>query len=371
MMGGNRLVGKFLDTALIYLFLVFVLAFGVYGLYKDRVDYSMALPFSIAKYKQPDLPQGGYPWAIRSIDTQVISKHWKDVSQAAVAEQVRMIKNMGVNYVAVGTPYDRLDDLKLWVDEIHGAGLNVWFRCHWAEWEGDEGMPATMSPQEYLARTRQFIISNPDLFKERDSFTAAVEPEQVGVGLGKRFLTWDSYRNFLLSEISVSSEAFDEIGLGGKIYTNWLSTNGWITENQLDTSLVGQIGLVVVDHFVGQSETIGSFDDPDALVRETLSDLDRYYAKFRKPILLGEWGYQIFQNVPDELQAEVVRKMFEELSKRSYFLGVNYWVHMGNPAAIISDEYGANLKYREAAGVIKSYFDPLNPELEEVPPIVE
>lgn len=311
-------------------------------------------------YQQPQLPYGKSPWVVRSIDTQVISKHWPDVNKEFVHEQVSMLKELGVNYVAIGTPYDRVDDLKLWADEIHNQGMNVWFRSHWAEWEGDDGRPATMLPSEYLEKTKKLIIDNPDLFMSGDSFTVCVEAEQVGVGLGKRFLTWDDYRSFLTDEINIASEAFHEIGMEGKIYTNWLSMNGWVAENQLTKELTEKMGVIVVDHFVEQSETIGKFNNSDNIVDQTVKDLDDLYQRWGVPILLGEWGYQIHQPVNETLQAEVIDKMFRRLRYKRYLVGVNYWVHMGNTAAIISDELGTNLKFREGAFVIKSYYSPFS-----------
>jgi len=310
-------------------------------------------------YVQPYLPYGNYPWTVRSIDTQVISKHWPDVTRESVHEQVALLKALGVNYIAVATPYDRLDDLKIWAEEIHAAGLHVWFRPHWAEWEGDEGLPAIMSPEEYLQRTSQFIKANPELFVAGDAFTVAVEAEQVGVGLGKRFLTWDDYRNFLLAQISTANKAFGDIDLQGEVHTNWISVNGWVVEHQFTQKLVDRLDLIVVDHFVGQSQTIGSLNDPDEIVQKTIRDLDNYYKQWKVPILLGEWGYQIYQDVPDDVQAEVIDKLFTELKTKDYLVGVNYWTHLGNTASIIGDEYGANLQYRKAAEVIRSYYDPL------------
>jgi hypothetical protein len=248
--------------------------------------------------------------------------------------------------------------MRLWADEIHAAGLNVWFRSHWAEWEGDEGMPSILSKDDYLTRTREFILTNPDLFAPGDAFTVAVEAEQVGIGLGKRFLNWKEYKEFLLLEIHVANQAFTEIGLQGKVHTNWLSMNGWILDNQMDQELADQIGLIVVDHYVHQSQTIGTLEDKTLMVNTTSADLDRWWNKWEKPILLGEWGYHIFQEVSDERQAEVVESMFSMLLTKPYLVGINYWVHMGNPAAIIKDEYGSNLTFRQSAAVVSSFFDP-------------
>lgn len=317
----------------------------------------------VGDFVQPPLEAGKFPWAVRSIDTQVVSKHWPNVSRAAIQEQVGLVADLGVNYIAIGTPYDRVEEMRMWAQEIHKRGLNVWFRSHWAEWEGDDGKPATLSPDDYLYRTDQFIRNNPDLFVSGDSFTVAVEPEQVGVGLGKRFLTWDQYRSFLLSEITVANDAFNAIGLKGKVYTNWLSVNGWVVQNQFTQELVDRIGLLVIDHYVGQNKTIGDYSDALVVAQLTVNDLDAFYAQWNVPILLGEWGYQIFQDVPDSVQESVTRELLSKLSTRKYLVGMNYWVHMGNTASIIGDQYGSNLHYRPAAMILKSFYDPLGSKL--------
>ena len=67
---------------------------------------------------------------------------------AITKEQVALIADLGVNYIAVGTPYERVEEIRMWSEEIHMRGLNVWFRSHWDEWEGDDGRPATMTPAE-------------------------------------------------------------------------------------------------------------------------------------------------------------------------------------------------------------------------------
>lgn len=343
------------ETIYTYVLVTIILLFSFLD-FANNTRNKLILASAKIDYTQPILVEGRYPWTVRSIDTQIISKHWPKVSKVAVEEQVGMIADLGVNYIAIGTPYDREDEMKLWADAIHARGLNVWFRSHWLSWEGDEGVPADMTPQQYLDFTYKFIIRNPDIFREGDAFTVAVEAEQVGVGLGRKFLTWDEYRQFLRSEISVASKAFEEIGLGGKVHTNWLSMNGWVVENQLTPQLADEIGLIVVDHFVNQSKTFGYVDTANEIVSKTIADLDSYYTKYRVPILLGEWGYQIFQEVSEEVQAEVVSEMFKRLKNKPYLIGVNYWTHMGNTSALIDDEYGTNLSYRKAAFTVKSYY---------------
>lgn len=348
---------NFIRSILILIILTGVILGAIYQLNKSKPGFTL-IPTE-DEYAQPALPvsKDGY-WQIRSIDTQVISKNWENVSRESIIDQVKLIRELGVNYVAVATSYDQVDELRMWVEEIHKAGLHVWFRSHWLEWEGDNGRPATMTPDEYLSKTSDFIRINRDLFKPGDSFTMAVEPEQVGVGLGNRFLNWDDYRNFLLLQISLSNKAFKDIGLKQQIYTNWLSVNGWVVENEFSKDLVKKMGLITVDHFVYQTKTVGDYSDGDAVVEHTLADLDRFHKKWNVPVFLGEWGYQIFQQVPEDIQARVIENMFLGLRQKNYLVGINYWVHMGHNSKIINDIYGSQLTYRKAASVISDFFGP-------------
>jgi hypothetical protein len=357
---------NFTRSVFIFIVLAGVIAGSIYQLYKSKP--TVTVTEAKEDYSQPSFPKApSGTWSIRSIDTQVISKHWQDVTPKSIEQQVSMLKELGVNYIAIGTPYDRPEEIRMWADEIHKQGLNVWFRSHWLEWEGDDGRPATMSSDEYLRKTAAFIRANPELFKEGDSFTIAVEPEQVGVGLGKRFLDWDAYRRFVLLQVTTANHAFKDIGMENKIHTNWISVNGWIVDNQFDKNLVEKLGLITVDHFVGQSQTRGDLSDGDDTIKLTEEDLDRFHNKWEVPILLGEWGYQIYQETPEDLQADVVNNMLTELQNKDYLVGLNYWVHMGHNSKIINDEFGDDLSFRQAAGVLQSHFDPESDKLKVSP----
>lgn len=341
---------KHFKDAGIYLILLATLAFLIRDLSVDKLGSDKH-----AQFIEPEL-RVGMPWAVKSIDTQIVSKHWPHVPKEAIREQVAMLKALDTNFIAVGTPYDRVDELKAWADAIHNEGLNVWFRSHWAAWEGDDGKPRTLAPDDYLIQTEKFVRQNPDLFRPGDAFTAAVEPEQVGIGLGYRFLSWNQYRQFILDQVAVSNRAFHAIGLEGKIYTNWISVNGWVVENEFTPELVKKLGLITVDHFGPQSQNMGEYDSPAYIAETVGSDLDRMHKKFNVPFLLGEWGYQIHQDVSDSLQAETVQKTLDTLSNKNYIVGINYWSHMGHHSRIIDDKQGSDLKYRQAANVLKAMF---------------
>ncbi|MDQ3098505.1 MAG: hypothetical protein M3Q44_02055 [bacterium] len=319
----------------------------------QRVNKYSASRLNLA---QPEIQSDQYHFKIRSVDTQVVSKHWKNVSGEMVREQVSAIKSLGVNYVAIGTPYDEVGDMRLWVNEIHAQGLHVWFRSHWLEWEGDNGRPASMSPDRYLEKTATFIEQNRELFHEGDAFTVAVEAEQAGVGPGKRFLNWEEYKNFLLLEVTVANNSFNKIGMDRKIHTNWLSMNGWVAQNVITPDLAKQLGLITVDHFSPQSDTIGTFDSATTIANAMSKDLDAMSLRLQVPIFLGEWGYQINQETSEEHQKAVTEAVLSKLVVKPYLIGMNYWVHMGHYSRLFNDDGGKITKERTVAGVVRYFF---------------
>jgi len=297
---------------------------------------------------------------VRSIDTQIVSKHWDGMDRASIAAQVRLIKDLNANYVAISTPYDRPATLTMWTEEIHKAGLNVWFRSHWLEWEGDEGHESTMTEEEYLARTKEFIIAHPAIFRENDAFTVCVEPEQIFVAKRANFFDVNRYNQFVSDQIDVANEAFTNIGLGGKIHTNWVSMNGWVVLNGLKRDTVKKLGVITVDHYPDQDGPYSSAE----LAKSLRDDLDLMYNKWRKPIILGEWGYNIKREVPEDEQRLVVKESLDYLTSAPYLLGINYWAHIGNTSRIIDDTAGKNYELRPAAYVLKDYFSDAAKKLE-------
>jgi hypothetical protein len=307
-------------------------------------------PHSQATYTQPPLNNQGLQ--IRSIDTQIVTKHWGDVPVENIQTQVSMLKELNPNFISISVPYDHPERIKLWADEIHRAGLNVWFRSHWLNWEGEENRPRDLTPEQYIKKTQQFIIKNNSIFQEGDAFTMAVEPEQVGVQEGSRISSWDEYNQFIVDQIDGSNDAFTQIGLKGKIHTNWMSMNGWVVDKGLKPETVKKMGLITVDHYPTQDVALA----PEVFADNLANDLEKFFQKWKVPIILGEWGYHIKVDVSDEEQEKVISAALSRLKDKSFLIGFNYWAHMGNSARLINDQSGTSLQYRPAANALKQYF---------------
>jgi len=288
---------------------------------------------------------------IRSIDTQIVSKHWKGTGRYSIRRQVSMIKNLGATYVAISTPYNRPEEIRLWSDEIHRAGLRVWYRSHWLEWEGDEGYIANLSQADYLTKTSQFIITNKDIFKEGDAFTVCVEPEQMYTARSKK-MDWEELNKFIVDQADVADEAFAKIGHKDEIYTNWISVNGYIGLSGLTERTVKRLGLITLDHYPKADQGLLRTEMADRWLQE----IDRVHEKWQVPILLGEFGYNVEKEVTSAEQKRAVDLMLEKARTRPYIIGINYWVHMGNSSRIINDILGQPVSYRSAAYSLRAFF---------------
>src|SRR5689334_22551053 len=116
-------------------------------------------------YDQPELPARTRGWAINCIDLQIVTKSdgWNQDQTKRLAE-FDALKKAGAEYVALAVPYDNLTKYTNYVTDARSKGLKIWHRSHWNAWEGDNGAGPTMTRQEYLDATYDFIVAHPSLF---------------------------------------------------------------------------------------------------------------------------------------------------------------------------------------------------------------
>ena len=112
-------------------------------------------------------------WQVKSIDTM---KYARDLSGAKLNDptfdqtidaQVKAIKGTNATYVAIATPYDEkfIPILIRWVNSARKYNLNVWFRGNFAGWEGWFGESRSLSREEHLRLTREFIQKHPEQYR--------------------------------------------------------------------------------------------------------------------------------------------------------------------------------------------------------------
>jgi hypothetical protein len=101
----------------------------------------------------------------------------------------------------------------------------------------------------------------------------------------------------------------------------------WATANCLTDRTISQLGHLTVDAYFADSST-----DPAAVAAAASSAMDSWHA--RRPaasILFGEYGYSNDMPVDNLTQQSVMRAVLDEIGRRSYIDGLNYWVGAGGP----------------------------------------
>ncbi len=279
-----------------------------------------------------------------------------------VEQWVDKAKALGVNYVAVETPYDSptcgnaVAYTRMWVQVIRSRGLKVWHRHMPLAFEGIYDVPKN-NQADYLAKIISYIKTQPDLFAADDIFTPTPEPQNGGIaGVTYcpesicQFRSKEHFNQWLRGAMSASSQAFYDIGLGGQLKIGYYGFDGfvaWGHQNPdwtgiLEDATVEQMGNITIDHY---PELVGD------TMENSLNELEARYPGV--PIIIGEWG-TVTTN------GSYVSQVHETMatSQRPSVKGFNYW-HMGvgGNEALINDDFSTNPQYL----TVKSYFSSTSP----------
>lgn len=287
-------------------------------------------------------------WEVQSVDTMKFSR---DLSREKVDdlgfdqeidEHVSKIAQVGATHVAIGTPYDEefLPFLRRWVDSARRHNLKVWFRGNWSGWQQWFDYPS-ITREEHLAKTEEFIIQNTDLFADGDIFGACPECENGGPGDPRSNGDLAGHREFLINLYQVTKQGFKEIGK--QVKTNYFSMNGDVARLVMDQKTTAALdGIVVVDHYVASPQQLAN-------------DLNSLAKQSGGRVVLGEFGApipDIHGQMSAEDQAGWIEEALRELSQIPQLVGINYWVGVGGSTQI----WEAGLSPRPAVEVIRSFY---------------
>lgn len=288
-------------------------------------------------------------WMIKSVDTM---KYSRDLSQERLKDesfdseinaQVKAIKSLNANYIAIGTPYDEkfVPILSRWVSAARKNNLKVWFRGNFSGWEGWFGKrKGSISREEHTELLRNFINNNPDLFRDGDIFSPCPECENGGPGDPRIAADVELYRKFLIDE---RNAALDEFGKLGKRISVLDSMNFDVARLVMDKETAKAMGnIVAIDHYVKSPQKLAE-------------DVDYLSDKTGAKIFLGEFGApipDIHGLYTEEAQADWIEDALSHISKKQSVIGVNYWVAVGGSTAL----FKADLEPKKASVVIKNYF---------------
>ena len=298
-------------------------------------------------------------WQIKSVSSM---KETKDKlcgqdDATFVARWVDKAVELGVNYVAVETPYDSpscgnaVAYTKLWVDTIRSRGLHVWHRHMPLSFEGIYGVTKT-NGNSYLTMIGDYIRQNPTLFVEGDIFTPIPEPQNGGInGITYcaqgvcQYQSKEQFNQWLRDAIDTANNSFSAIGLGGKTKVGYYGFDGFVAwgDNNpdwngiLEDATVTKMGNITIDHY------------PELVNEKMIDGLNELHAKYpTTPIVIGEWGST---STTDPVQ-QVVNSMGAAKSA-PYVVGFNYWhMGMGGNEALINSDFTNRVQF----ATVQSYF---------------
>lgn len=283
------------------------------------------------------------PVPITCVDTMKESRDTvtNPLADAQMEQDVRLTAALHVTHIAVDTPYDYPDYLARWVRAVRKTGKHVWFRCAFNAWEGSYGVPATMTPADYLRGLTAFVTAHPDLYRAGDILDPLPEPENgpywARTSPQGSSWTWkdapnattDEYNRFFLQASRAAQDALQKAGVRGVI-TTVRSTNGYIAARPMTLypDTLAQMGRVTTDSYVGQDPKI----TPAAALSAFQAEIEGIERVRRLPLILGEFGYSTQGLVSDVQQRTVLGPQLAWLRTRPYLAGLNYWHGAGYPA---------------------------------------
>lgn len=287
-------------------------------------------------------------WELQSVDTMKYSRDRSreflqgKISVTEIDKQVDSISETGATHVAIGTPYDEefLPIMKLWVSAARKHNLKVWFRGNFSGWE-EWFEYKKMTKSEHLEKTKAFIENNPDIFQDGDIFTSCTECENGSKVQYGDHRSIAEHRTFLLSEYSITKEAFRNINKDVK--SNYYSMNGDLAKAMMDmeTTLAFD-GIVVIDHYV---------KDP----KELAQDIRALGKQSGGTIILGEFGAPIpaiHGEMSEEAQTKWIQEALREVAGIPEVGGINYWTNKDSSTAIWTMEG----KAKAGVGVLTRFF---------------
>lgn len=288
-------------------------------------------------------------WQIKSIDTMKYSRDlarqkFNDSSfDLVIDSQVKNIRALNANYIAVGTPYDEefTPFLRRWVSAARKNNLHVWFRGNFSGWEGWFGrQKGSISREDHINLTKEFIKNNSDLFANGDIFSPCPECENGGPGDPRHETNVEDYRKFLIAERNASLEEFKKINKKIMVLD---SMNFDVAKLVMDKDTTQAMGnVIVIDHYVKTPEKLSD-------------DIGQLHELTGANIFLGEIGApipDITGNLSETEQANWLDIGLSLVSRQKYVIGINYWVAVGGSTSLFKD----NLEPKQAADVLHKYF---------------
>ncbi len=305
----------------------------------------------------PMSTSSAHTWEIQSVSSmkETKDKICNQDNADFINKWLDKAQNLGVNYVALETPYDNpscgsaINYTANWVKAIRAHGLNVWHRHMPLAFEGIYGV--TKTKQDYLSQISAYIKAHPEFFADNDIFTPIPEPQNGGINgityCAQNFCQFSGafeFNSWLRQAMSETSNAFQSIGKRVKVgYFGFDGFVAWGDNNPdwhgiLEDATITQMGNITIDHY---PQLVGD------TMQNDLNELQKRYPNV--PIIIGEWGAvgasDPIKQVNDTMTA----------AKRSGVIGFNYWHEgMGGNESLINSDFTVKQDY----ATVQSFFRP-------------
>ncbi|HSW97430.1 MAG TPA: hypothetical protein VLF89_06405 [Candidatus Saccharimonadales bacterium] len=303
-----------------------------------------------------------YPtWQMQSISTMKVSKDivCHPQSQSFIEKWVDTAKDLGVNYIAVETPYDSpscgnsVAYTNLWISVIRSKGLHVWHRHSFMSFEGIYSTTKD-SGKNYLQLIADYIKANPDQFASDDIFTPIPEPQNGGISgvtyCPQNICMFSSAKQFnqwIRDAIDISQTTFASINLGGKVKIGYFGFDGFVTWGNnnpqwsgiLEAATVDKMGNITIDHY------------PEAVGDTMAEDLKKLRKKYPKtPVVIGEWG-----TIGGGDTVTQVKNTMGAVAADKNIVGFNYWqMSSGGNETLINDDFSHKPNFAAVQSFFKS-----------------
>src|SRR5258708_9481021 len=166
-----------------------------------------------------------------AIDTMKVSRDTarQPLSEQEITKIVDASASLNANYITVDTQWDYPGYMAEWIKAIRSTGRrHVWFRIAPNQWEDTNGSTGIMTPAQYIASEREFILAHPSFFEPGDILDPCSEAEQglywkatYGQGWTNNApnVATSAYNAFLRQTTDVADATLQQNGINGVITT--------------------------------------------------------------------------------------------------------------------------------------------------------
>jgi hypothetical protein len=263
----------------------------------------------------------------KCIDTMKLSRDNSSLSASQIQDRVNQYAGLGLTHLTVdcflnGSFHDDTDR-ENWVTAVRNIGLKVWWR------PGYDPLAAT--PETLKTLLMAFPTRRPDLFQNGDIFDMLPEQSpfmsdgEGGFIFGPEDVpTLVAAWNPWVRDVKTSLDTlFASNNLSGVI-TGITSITDFNAKNYVTPATYAVFGYACMDDY-----PTDNIKDPIRAARNVVNSLIALHDHAGVDVVVGEYGHHRSDNADQSLQREILRNVWNEVSRLPWVVGYNYWCGHG------------------------------------------